>query len=507
MSDTQKEVKITYRLKDLVTTGLGQIERGATRAGGALGGMAGALKNIGTMAAAGGLAAVVSGLSFIVREGEAANLSMVRLKYALKNVGADVAVNTKLIAEYASELQYLTGVADEDYIDAVTSFVRLTGQTGPILRDVLEAAANLAAEGSRFTDVSSAMDSIGKAMIGTRSALTLLGITTHGVTTPAERLNMILQKIPDFAGGAAEALAEGAPLSLALKRLKNTASDAAEEGFAKLNKMFVGLQVIGAHLKSLNQKVAPGGFAFEVAKIRGVSMAGSVATGRSGGVVNVAKPKSLRSATGGGSGGGNSSSAAAEIFGPGDEATRIDFLRYQIDMTEKAAEAAKKAADDQAKAYEDMVTRQVDALLSRAEIEDNILHAGANAALDLYKNVMLKEVDAYAAKLGAEAVGEMFVNPIGAALKAAGAGAMVAAARAALEPIKLARGGYFEVARPTVIGQSGGRPIVAGERGREGVTVGPVGRGSGDIVINVDGEKLARLTDKARAKMGRRGLS
>lgn len=137
-----------------------------------------------------------------------------------------------------------------------------------------------------------------------------------------------------------------------------------------------------------------------------------------------------------------------------------------------------------------------DAVSKAAETEGDIVKATAQGSLEFVKQQLLAEVKARAARLFAEGFAELPLlltgNPSG-PLKIAAAGAMTAAGTSAINAIKLAQGGQFDVNSPTMVGPG----VMAGEAGPERVTVQPLDKqGGGDtrevLLLADDGTMLTK---------------
>ncbi|NUO19944.1 hypothetical protein HUU59_10895 [bacterium] len=115
-----------------------------------------------------GFAAVAGSIGFAAREAAQGELGMSNFRSAVKNAGGDADALSNKLNDTAMRLQRLTGIADDEYIDAAARMTDITGDAAGSI-DNLGLVADLAV--ARKIPLASAADAVARAMEGEIGAL------------------------------------------------------------------------------------------------------------------------------------------------------------------------------------------------------------------------------------------------------------------------------------------------------------------------------------------------
>lgn len=153
-------------------------------------------------------AAVGAGIGFAAREAAQAELGMASYRAAVKNAGGDSNVLAEQLNNTAASLQRLTGIADDDFINAATRMTDVTGDAEGALEN-LNLVADLSA--ARNIDMAMAGDMVARAMEG---EIGMLGRLLPGLGDQVAALGenadkadvaaVIFERLAQFQGRAAE---------------------------------------------------------------------------------------------------------------------------------------------------------------------------------------------------------------------------------------------------------------------------------------------------------------
>ena len=188
--------------------------------------------------------------------------ALVQLETALGNVGqafASVQVN-----QFIDDLQFMTGVADDELRPAYTRLVTATRDAAEA-QDLLNLALDISAGTGR--DLESVTTALSKAALGQTTALRRLGVPLDAATLKSGDLNAITEELAKTFDGQAEAAAN--TFQGRLKRLQVAASElqeafgmgvlgALEESAGGAENLTVQLRALQDEAENLGQNVGEG---------------------------------------------------------------------------------------------------------------------------------------------------------------------------------------------------------------------------------------------------------
>lgn len=161
-----------------------------------------------------------------------------KLNLALANQGKLTAETSKSLQDYASALQATTTFGDEAILDA-EALLASFGQNEEQIKATTAAALDFAA--ATGTDLTAAVNLLGRAFVGETGSLTRYGVVIQDGLSKTEKFGAVLQQLNQRFGG--QAVAQAATYTGQLEQLKNAFGDA-QEGLGK----FVG-ELLGAQGK------------------------------------------------------------------------------------------------------------------------------------------------------------------------------------------------------------------------------------------------------------------
>lgn len=174
--------------------------------------------------------ALFTGLIATVKESiqafAAQEKKFIQLDAAMAQNGLMTEANRKRYADLASEMQALTGVADDKWLEVLTTLTKFGSRPESIGMDV-EAVKNLAGVLGRGPEsLAEAAVLVGKVLQGNTGALSEYGIMADQTLPKAEQIADVFAKIAAVGGGQLEANLD--TLSGQFGQLKNHAGDFAE---------------------------------------------------------------------------------------------------------------------------------------------------------------------------------------------------------------------------------------------------------------------------------------